>query len=443
MLNVIAGFLFPIMVMGTDSAQSYYFFKNKAQNEAENVNLITAILQWRILWGIFVLTISFSLVKLFNTHFFDGELPWLYFAVPFLLSLLMSFISQATGLYRLRYLPIPFVGITFGQRLLGAAVGLLLVLNYKYDIFGILLGNLAAASLFIFIVWYLNRSFLDWSKIHFKWWPRLLKFGIPLLPEAFIWYILTATDRWFIIRYLSKDDLGIYAVGAKFSMLLMLAVVAFRQAWWPIALESLQTKEGPTLIRVFGRTYLAIGSVIIVILSAISPSLVKILATPSFYSAYLVIGLLAWQAVFYGFYLISSIGFWKREKMYFAPILMGTAAAINIAMDFYLVPKYGIVGAAAATGLSFIIWNLLAIIVSEILWPVRHSYFSLASITIVGVLASASITWGHFYDINPWKIWFISSASSLILIFLMMEINQWQTLIRSIIRKTFIKSKGN
>ena len=55
---------------------------------------------------------------------------------------------------------------------------------------------------------------------------------------------MSTADRWFIQYYHGSDVLGLFAVGAKFSMIITLAVETFRKAWWPIAMEAMHNSDG-------------------------------------------------------------------------------------------------------------------------------------------------------------------------------------------------------
>ena len=52
MLTAIASFVSALLAMGMDSAQSFYFFEQKDQGRAAQARLVSAILQWRLTWGL-------------------------------------------------------------------------------------------------------------------------------------------------------------------------------------------------------------------------------------------------------------------------------------------------------------------------------------------------------------------------------------------------------
>jgi O-antigen/teichoic acid export membrane protein len=291
-----------------------------------------------------------------------------------------------------------------------AAIALTLILFLGFGVLGFLLGMLAGAFLASIIGWWSIRSWLDFSHLHTHWWPRLLKFGSPLIPVGMAMYVLNTADRWFIKYHHDERALGLYALASKFAALVAMAITTFRQAWWPIAMDALQSESGPRVYRTIARIYICVGVCCIVLLTASSPYLVRLFATPEYYQSYSVIGILAWSSVFYGFYLIGSGGIWKAEKTIVAPILAGGAALLNIGLNAWFVPEHGYMGAALATTLSFLLWNIFTVIVSEHLWRVNLPYglFSVQIIVGSGVCYLIHMT----YDAGEpfWKVGILSGV---------------------------------
>jgi O-antigen/teichoic acid export membrane protein len=160
-----------------------------------------------------------------------------------------------------------------------------------------------------------------------------------------------------------------------------------------------------------GRLYLGLGYIGVVILTAISPLLVKWFTTPAYYEAYPLIGILALQPLGYGFQLIASAGFWKMERTIWSPVSLGISVTVNIILAIWLVPQYSGMGAAIATAFAYFVWNAVAIVVSEKLWPVSHSLGIFALQTAIGVSAIIGIT---LFNQNHefWKVIILAVMSS-------------------------------
>lgn len=411
MLVVLNSFLGSILVMGMDSAQSFYFFEQKKNGIRAQARVVTAILQWRISWGVGIVIIATLFSPLLNVWFFNGHLSWKYFAIAFSSAFFSQILSQSAEVFRLMYRPWSYISITLVQTIASAAVAITLIIWLGFGIFGFFVGSLAASFFVAIWGWWRIRKYLDWSGWHNEWWPKVLKFGAPLVPAGLAMYVLNTSDRWFISFYHGQDALGLYAVGAKFAMLIAMAVNTFRQAWWPIAMDAMHSEDGIELFRIIGRCFLGIGLAGVVLLTALSPQLVRWFTPPAYFNAYPIIGILAWHSVFYGFYLIAAAGIWKAEKTIWAPFLMGAAAILNIGLDAWLVPKYGGAGAALATSISFLLWNVLTLIISEKFWHVGYNHSLLLSQITIGAISCCFILILYNQNSFLWGVWVITSLS--------------------------------
>ena len=400
MLSVMNSLLAAVLVMGMDSAQSMYFFKNKEEGRETQGRIISSILQWRLFWGTAIVLIATSLTPLLNALFFNGKLGWEYFAIAFFGTLFAQIMTQSAEVMRLLYRPWGYIGITLAQSLLAATLVLTAVLVFDQGILGFFLGTAAASIGAAALGWFRIREYLTFKRLHMDWWPQLVRFGAPLVPAGLAMYLMNTADRWFIQYYHGEEALGIFAVGAKFALLMAVGVETFRTAWWPIAMDAMHSDDGPETFRIISQLYMGLGVAAVIILTLLSPWLVRLLTAPAFHSAWPVVGILAWQALFYGFFLIASAGIWKAEKTYLNLYLMGGAAIIGLFLNWALVPTYGGVGAALATVITFFGWVVGSLVISERLWLVS---FPVKLFLIQIIVAAGLIGWFILTDVTAYR----------------------------------------
>ena len=400
MLTVISSFLAAILVMGMDSAQSMYFFKVKEKGRSAQARIVSAILQWRLVWGSAIVLVAAMTAPLLNAWFFQRQLSWEYFAIAFVGALFAQVMSQSAEVMRLLYRPWAYIGITLSQSVLAALLILSFVLLFDQGILGFFLGAAIASFVVAIFGWFRIRDYWQFDRIHWDLWPQLVRFGAPLVPAGMAIYFMSTADRWFVQYYHGSEALGSFAVGAKFALLLSLAVETFRKAWWPIAMDAMHSDDGPGTFRMITRFYLGLASAGLVGLTVLSPWLVKWLTAPAFHDAWPIVGILGWQAVFYGFFLIVSAGIWKAEKTYLNLYLMSLAAVTGLVLNWLLVPAFGGMGAAVATVLTYLIWIIASMLISESLWRVSFPLLILSSQVVIGMLFVAwFIVVGH--EISP------------------------------------------
>ena len=395
MLTVIGSFLGSILLMGMDSAQSMYFFKLKKEGQQKQAQIVSSILQWRLISGAIIVIFSTAISPVLNKIFFGGKLSWEYFLVSFSGVLFIQITSQSAEVMRLLFRPWSYIFVVLSQSLLAAAIALILILKFNQGILGFFWGGFVAALLVAAIGWFRVRSYLRFDKLHFDLWPMLLRFGLPLVPASLAMYFMNTSDRWFIQHYHGDDELGLYAVGAKFAMLSSLAIETFRKAWWPLAMDSMHSENGEKTFILISNWYVCIGSFFILILTFLSPWLIEFITGPDFHDSWPIVGILTWTGLLYGYFMICSAGIWKAEKTYLNLYISLSILVVGLILNFLIVPTYGIIGASVATVFTFFIWIVVTSIVSNLHWKIKFNYFFILSVFIISLSVSYSFSLGY------------------------------------------------
>lgn len=430
MLAVLASFLGAFMILGLDSAQSMFFFKVKEEGESAQGILVSSILQLRLLWGASIVVLATFLAPYLNYWFFGGKLSWEYFALAFGGTLLQQATSQSAEVFRLLYRPWNYLAITLLQSVLTAGLVLLCVVYYDTGIVGFFIGAVLGSTVTTLWGWWQIRNYLNFDNWHTSWWPRLLRFGLPLVPMVLGLYVINTADRWFIQHYHGSSQLGIYSIGAKFAIFITLAVETFRKAWAPIAMDSMHSGDGVETFRMIARLYVGICCSGVVVLTIISPWLVQTFTTRvEYHVGWPLVGVLAWQPICYGFYLIAAGGIWKSEKTHLGTIPMIGAGILNIILNYLLVPQWGGMGAAISTVISYFAWIMVTIAISERLWKVG---FPLKSLIVLSTLSLSFVIWVTNFDGHTsfWRMFLMGCAVIVVLTVLTID-SQTRALIRS------------
>lgn len=372
-MTLITTFLSAVLIMGLDAAQSFYFFREKNNGKKKQIEIISAIFQWNLSIGSFICILAILCYPFLNRVFFPDPIEHQIFIIAFVGSLFTLLFSQLLSLLRLLYRAFSYVLLILFHSLLSIGFTLALIFLFKQGIWGILIGNTLATGVVTPIAYYLVHDYIDLSKLYIAIWPRLAKFGMPLVPAGIAYYLMNSIDRWFLLKYHGPNVLGIYSVSLKFGLIIIFAVDIFNRAWWPIALDAMHSEDGPRTFRSIAKIYTGIGVMFIIMLTFLSPYLVKLFVSPSYQSAWLLIGVLAWQAFFYGF-STTTAGIWKAEKTFLSSYLMMGATILNLLLNFLLVPTFAGLGAALATAISYLLWLVAMLLVSEKYWPIQFPF---------------------------------------------------------------------
>jgi len=238
----------------------------------------------------------------------------------------------------------------------------------------------------MFIGWIATRDYRYWGKIEFDLWKQFFKFGLPLVPSGIMIWVMSASDRWFVMNMLGSFETGLYAVAAKFAMLMTLVIETFRKAWWPIAMDLLHKEDGAKFFRNISLWYIVLGTIGAMILTIISPYLVSFLTTQEYIQSWKIIGILCWGSIFYGFYLLSGLGIFYSKKTYLTVYVYGSGAFLNIALNYFLVPLLGLFGAALGTIMSLLFANIISMVISNRYYQIDWHWFYMLMSIVLGMI---------------------------------------------------------
>ncbi len=230
----------------------------------------------------------------------------------------------------------------------------------------------------------------------------MLHYSLPLVPVAAATWVMQLADRLFLLHYSTLDELGRYALAVRLSNVLLFAVVAFGVAWAPFILD-LHSRDAHAERRIRGRALTYVAFVLCfgaVGISIFAREILLVLTTEEFASAYRVVGLLAFGIVASGFSAVTMSGIsLARRTKYFARYAL-YVAVLNTILNFALIPRFGIVGAAVSTLATFVALAVLYYYRSQRLDPVPFEVRRLVvtvglavAITVVGSLIALTPLW--------------------------------------------------
>src|SRR6185503_17738425 len=112
---------------------------------------------------------------------------------------------------------------------------------------------------------------------------------------------------------------------------------------------------------------------------------------PAFRAAAPVIPLVALAYLLHGVFLLTSIGIGIEKKARYYPIVTGAAAAVNVALNFALIPRLGMMGAAWATVAAYAVMAGLGGTLSQRLYPIPFERARLFAILAAAVAVVALV----------------------------------------------------
>jgi O-antigen/teichoic acid export membrane protein len=283
----------------------------------------------------------------------------------------------AKSVLRINNQPIPYARISLLEAVLKACLGILLVAGLQLGYVGALIGSFTAAGLGTALSYYLIRQHLQ---LRFSWplCRQMLRYGLPFVPAALSILIMTFSDRYFLLAYSDAAELGLYSVGARFASAVALAIGAFRLAWPEAALSILHQKDRDSTYARSLTYFIFVGCVMVLGLSLFGEPLLRLMTPPEYHDGAKVIPLLSLGLVFNGSASIVAVGRIVTKRMATEILVTGIPAGLNLALNWLLVPPFGMMGAAWATMGSFALMALLSWYASNRLYHIDYEWPRLA-----------------------------------------------------------------
>ncbi|MHB8337442.1 MAG: lipopolysaccharide biosynthesis protein [Ignavibacteriaceae bacterium] len=189
-----------------------------------------------------------------------------------------------------------------------------------------------------------------------------VRFGVPLIFTSIAMMILNVSDRYILKYFANYATLGQYDLGYRIAGVLnMFIIMPISLALMPMAYKMYQ-KDGDK--RYFSKmmtymTYMLVWAGMS--LSFFSKEIIQMFAhNPDYWPAYRVVPVIVFSYVFFGMRMIASIGLYLTKKTKYVAYTTIIAAVVNIALNFVLIPKYGMMAAAYTTLAAFVVLYIIS-----------------------------------------------------------------------------------
>lgn len=215
--------------------------------------------------------------------------------------------------------------------------------------------SLACGSLFLWSVLRMHRFLLWPGKVDTSVSKNMLKYSIPMIPNTISWWINSSSDRYFVVAMCGISANGIYSVAYKLSTVISLGTSIFNTAWQISAVEDYGTETSKKRFSTMCFNYYSIMLVLSSGIILFTRILSKLLFQQEFFEAWLYVPLLVVAACFHAFSTFIGSVFTTTKKTKYLSYTTFFGAGANIIMNYFFIKAYGVIGAAIATLLSYVL----------------------------------------------------------------------------------------
>jgi O-antigen/teichoic acid export membrane protein len=300
--------------------------------------------------------------------------------------------TQMTNLFRAEQRSVAFSLATVANIAVTVPLTVILVVVYKQGPLGIIVGNLSG-TLVVYVALLAYRREQLGLQFDRKLLRAMNRFGIPLMAAALAMWVTNFGDRLMLSKLLHGHyalvQVGQYSLANKISSAMVLLFTAFQIAW-PAFAYSIEDENEAKRAYAFVLTYLMlIASWAAVGLSLFAPWIVRVLAYKhGYWPAAKAIPALAYSSVFFAGFIVVTIGAGRTRRTQFNWIAATAAAVLNFALNIWLIPAYGMLGAAYATLAAYVLLMVVRTWNAQKLYPVEYQWRRVA----VLLLAAGALT---------------------------------------------------
>ncbi len=399
-----------VYLYGMDSAFLRFFFLDKADRKAVFSTTFQMLTLTGILTSLLLLVFAEPIA---GVVLFSEKLAVFVRLAAFIL--LFDTLGNLPFLVlRAEERPVTFTAFRLLRFSLELGLNILFVVVLRQGVLGILYANLGASILNLLIMTPFIVKYFRFS-VSYRLIREMLAFGLPFLPNGVAYMTIEMMDRFLVTRFLGKDVVAVYHANFKFATVLLLLIVGFRNAWQPFFLKIAREENAPQIYSRVLNYYLLVTGAIIIILTLF----IENILTYRFFDAFYLLGERYWWGIpiipwkllayfFFGIYIIFTPAFYIQKKSKYMILFTGSGALLNILMNLFLLPRYGLWAAVGASVLSYFTMAALIVLVAQRIYPIP-----VRKRQVLAIFLTVGLVYFLYYIIHPgfgWKV-FIALTS--------------------------------
>lgn len=269
-----------------------------------------------------------------------------------------------------------------------------------------ILGRMSGQGLgYFFNISYLFKEFSKENLFRLK-----IQFNKAMAGETFILALPTIVaslqtvgfvylDRIFLKHYIGDSAVGIYTLGYMLGQGLSMVYEAISQAILPKVFNDMNENYAKAIeeLEDFSYKYYFGLLVITIVISVLSPAIVSLFSNENYSEAAAVMPFVMAGFMMGGFYKIPSLVLGYHKIVWFYPFVAFVSFGSNALLNWYLIPIYGMIGAAFASFIGVFIYSSIMQYMSRKYFSLKYNVFVLIVYVLILLI---SLGWVYGQDIS-------------------------------------------
>ena len=208
--------------------------------------------------------------------------------------------------------------------------------------------------------------------------------SLPLLVHELSTLLLNSSDKIIIHRLCGESDAALYSIAYTIAMIITMLMSSVNQAWVPWFFDKLEARDTEGIKKVVP-AYTLVFTLGCIALMLVGPEMVLIFGGREYLSAVKVIPPICFSvALQFVYTLYVNVEFYLKKTKFISLATLG-ATAINIGLNYLLIPRFGYIAAAYTTVIGYLFMVIFHYLVCQ-----RTEYRKLFDLRVILINLSVS-----------------------------------------------------
>lgn len=230
-------------------------------------------------------------------------------------------------------------------------------INYSLPLYA-LYGSYSFA---IFAETFRLREKIKIRQFSFKLLKYSFKYGYPLIGVSLMNIVLTSSDQYLILFFLSENEVGFYSLGYRFGDTIVVNIaMIILLVMYPLIMKHFDNGEinqaEENLKKAINLNFLS--TVPIVLFIFININIIITIFFPNYIGAEVITRLVLVVSIFHSLSMYTSKGLELAKKTKSLLLILTVAGFINIIFNIIFIPIFGLYAAAYSSIISYLVYSL-------------------------------------------------------------------------------------
>lgn len=389
LMQTIATIIGLISSVQIQASLSRYYYEYK-----EDFSKVKKMYSSIVIFTFYSTSIIYGLIFIFNKYiFFFLHIKFFpYMFIVLLASYLAIFYELILSLLyveeKAKKISITSIILGIGSILMTAV----LVINSKDKLLAFLTASLITAIMqFILFIWY-SRPYFKFEKKLFNM-KEFFGYSIQRLPMSLSSWIVTFADRIMVYGYIGANENGVYSLGYKLGQMPEMLYTSINKAYVPYVFDKYKnpSEENNKKIIYIAQYLFSIYIVLVFGILVFSKDVVFLL-DERFKQSLGIMMIILVAYMLSGLKLVFHCPMdYKKEYGKIKSIIWISSAFINVILNVFLIPRYGIYGAAYSTLISYLVTLPPILYYSNKAMKFKYNYKAMFKVLAVSLIYSLLI----------------------------------------------------